>query len=111
MRGKWELNDQELKFYQAMFNGLALLVKKKELKLVDLTYQDISPIQVEQVLTSLGWKVKNIEIGIELDSWTTFTQPRHEDIILYSSGLTFECVIYLSCLKENFSSKEYHKTL
>ena len=111
MRGKWELNDQELKFYQAMFNGLALPVKKKELKLVDLTYQDISPIQVEQVLTSLGWKAKNIEIGIELDSWTTFTQPRHEDIILYSSGLTFECVIYLSCLKENFSIKEYHKTL
>lgn len=94
-----------------MFKGLVLPIKRKELKLIDLTNQDISPVQVEQVLVSLGWRVKSVETGIELDSWTTFTRPRHKDIILYSSGLTFECVIYLSSLKEDFSIKEYHKTL
>lgn len=54
MRGKWELTDEELKYWQANAKGQAEAMQRDEIKIVDLTREDITPFQVNQVLESLG---------------------------------------------------------
>ena len=53
MRGKWELTDEELKYWQANAKSQTEAIQRNEIKIVDLTRGDITPFQVNQVLESL----------------------------------------------------------
>lgn len=106
MRGRWNLDEQELKYWQANALGQTVQMTKGELDLVDLTREDISPYQVNQVLTSLGWERYDEFNGLEGDRYAFYRHEGYRDIVLYGSILTFELVVYL---KENFDKNDFKK--
>lgn len=104
MRGKWELDEQELKYWQANALGQTKQMSEGKLDIVDLTREDITPFQVDQVLTSLGWERYDELHGYEGDRYAFYRHEGYRDIIMYGSIITFELVIYL---KENFEKTEF----
>ena len=67
MRGRWDLNEEELAYWQANAIGQTKMMQKDEIHIVDLTKENITPYQVNQVLTSLGWDRYNEFNGLEGD--------------------------------------------
>ena len=104
MRGEWELDEQDLQYWQT--NALAQTKKltKNELKIVDLTKENITPYQINQVLESLGWERYNEFPGYEGDRYVFYRCVGYKDIVFYASILTFECYIYL---QEDFEKCDY----
>lgn len=104
MRGTWELNSQDLKYWQTNALAQTSQLSAGELTIVDLTKENITPYQVNQVLESLGWERYNEFPGYEGDRYVFYRHVGYKDIVLYASILTFECYIYL---QENFSKSDF----
>ena len=67
MRGHWDLTEQELAYWQANAAGQTQAMTDEKIKIVDLTREDITPYQVNQVLESLGWERYNEFSGFKGD--------------------------------------------
>jgi len=110
MRGRWNLTEQELKYWKANAEGQAKAIILGESGIVDLSREDITPMQVDEVLSSLGWVnyefIKDDEFGV----WFHYSRKGNQDITLYVNGLTFEMCIYVKSDIENFSMKDLHVT-
>lgn len=109
MRGKWELTKDELKYWQATANGQTEAMIRNDINIVDLSRADITPYQVDKVLTSLGWISTYEEEGNNYDCWTCYSREgNYRDIIVYFCGLTFELAVYLRSDMEEMDFKKEH---
>ena len=106
MRGRWGLNEEELAYWQANAIGQTKMMQKDEIHIVDLTKENITPYQVNQVLTSLGWDRYNEFNGLEGDRYAFYRKEGCRDIVLYASILTFELVVFL---KKDLNTSEFKK--
>lgn len=106
MRGTWDLSGQDLKYWQTNALAQTAQLSAGDLTIIDLTKENITPYQVNQVLESLGWERYNEFPGYEGDRYVFYRHANYKDIVLYASILTFECYIYL---QENFSKNTFRK--
>ena len=110
MRGKWELTDEELKYWQANAKGQTEAMQRNKIKIVNLTRGDITPFQVNQVLESLGWERYNEFHGYEGDRYAYYKHwnDTYRDIVVYGSILTFELAVFLKDNMEEIDFKNNH---
>lgn len=108
MRGRWDLTEQELAYWQANAAGQTKAMSDGKIKIVDLTREDITPYQVNQVLESLGWERYNEFSGFEGDRYAFYRHDNLRDIVIYGSVLTFELAVFLKENMEDISFKENH---
>lgn len=106
MRGRWNLNEDELAYWQANAIGQTEMMQKDKIRIVDLTKENITPYQVNQVLTSLGWNRYNEFDGLEEDRYAFYNKEGCRDIVLYASILTFELAVYL---KKDLDTSDFKK--
>jgi len=106
MRGRWDLNEDELAYWQANAIGQTEMMQKDKIRIVDLTKENITPYQVNQVLTSLGWNRYNEFDGLEGDRYAFYSKEDCRDIVLYASILTFELAVYL---KKDLDTSDFKK--
>ena len=83
MRGRWELTKIELDMWQYIALQDTKEIQSSEREIADLTLLDITPYQVHQTLTSLGWFQYGYEQGTEMDFWF-FIQEKEIEISLYT---------------------------
>lgn len=95
MRGRWELTKIELDMWQYIALQDTKEIQSGEREIADLTLLNITPYQVHQTLTSLGWQQYGSEQGTEMDFWFFYSREGNRDIVLYSSAMTFELAVYL----------------
>ena len=69
MRGRWELTKIELDMWQYIAIKDTKEIQSGEREIADLTLLDITPYQVHQTLTSLGWFQYGYKQGTEMDFW------------------------------------------
>ena len=108
MRGRWDLIEQELAYWQANAAGQTQAMTDGKIKIVDLTREDITPYQVNQMLESLGWERYNEFSGFEGDRYAFYRHDNLRDIVVYGSILTFELAIFLKDDMESISFKKNH---
>lgn len=106
MRGRWDLNEEELAYWQANAIGQTEMMQKDEIHIVDLTKENITPYQVNQVLTSLGWNRYNEFNGLEGDRYAFYSKEGYRNIVLYASILTFELIVFL---KKDLNTSDFKK--
>lgn len=106
MRGRWDLKEDELAYWQANAIGQTEMMQKDEIHIVDLTKENITPYQVNQVLTSLGWNRYNEFNGLEGDRYAFYSKEGCRDIVLYASILTFELIVFL---KKDLNTSDFKK--
>ena len=106
MRGRWDLNEDELAYWQANAIGQTEMMQEDKIRIVDLTKENITPYQVNQVLTSLGWNRYNEFDGLEGDRYAFYSKEGCRDIVLYASILTFELAVYL---KKDLDTSDFKK--
>lgn len=82
MRGRWDLNEEELAYWQANAIGQTKMMQEDKIHIVDLTKENITPYQVNQVLTSLGWNRYNEFNGLEGDRYA-FTVRKAIEILFF----------------------------
>lgn len=106
MRGRWDLNEEELAYWQANAIGQTEMMQEDKIHIVDLTKENITPYQVNQVLTSLGWNRYNEFNGLEGDRYALYSKEGYRDIVLYASILTFELIVFL---KKDLNTSDFKK--
>lgn len=106
MRGRWELSDLELNMWQYIAEQDTKEIQEGQRRIADLTFLDITPYQVHQTLSSLGWQQYGTEQGPEMDFWAFYSREGNRDIVVYSSAMTFELAVYL---KETMDSSDFKK--
>lgn len=82
------------------------MMQKDKIHIVDLTKENITPYQVNQVLTSLGWNRYNEFNGLEGDRYALYSKEGYRDIVLYASILTFELIVFL---KKDLNTSDFKK--
>lgn len=108
MRGRWELTGDDLKYWLANAEGQTLMMSRNEISIVDLTKENITPYQVNQVLELLGWERYNEFSGFDGDRYCYYKREGYRDIVVYASLLTFELAIFLKKDMEDINFKENH---
>ena len=110
MRGRWELTKIELDMWQYIALQDTKEIQSGEREIADLTLLDITPYQVHQTLTSLGWFQYGYKQGTEMDFWFFYSREGNRDIVLYSSAMTFELAVYLKGSIDKPDFKREHIT-
>ena len=104
MRGKWDLNTEELSYWKRRAIREIEDLQNKTSTIIDLTREDITPYQVNQVLESLGWKRYNEFSSIEGGRYAFYKKDGLLSLAVYCSALTFELAVYL---RENFEKVDF----
>lgn len=106
MRGKWDLNTEELHYWERRAIREIEDLQNKISPIIDLTREDITPFQVNQVLETLGWKRYNEFSSIEGGRYAFYKKHGSLSLAVYCSTLTFELVVYL---QENFEKVDFKR--
>lgn len=108
MRGRWELTGDDLKYWIANAKGQTLMMHKNKISIVDLTKENITPYQINQVLELLGWEIYNEFSGLEGNRYYYYRKEGLRDIVVYANILTFELIVFLKKDIENIDFKKNH---
>lgn len=88
MRGTYDLTAMEQSKLKPYFKGFISILETTDLyDDIDLTLLDLSPNQVDQMLTILGYsRADRNENGWEQDTWYYYSKPDTRGLCMFYSG-------------------------
>lgn len=97
MRGEWKCRDWEFDYWQhKLVPDIQYLYKyRKNSDTLEYTRYDITPGQIGQVLSVMGWEAGDIDYdGSEVYDYYSHTDYPNAKLVVYSNGTTFKLTLY-----------------